>query len=385
MIGLSGLIGNLNPSCNYNKKFLDVHAVNGITMHSYNYHDDISAISLISRSELFEDSGNDLFIEDEEYILVIDGYINYFNNKYPNRALHVLNLWKEKNESFIKDLNGEYNICIYNKKKKELNLFNDRFASRNFFYLIKKGTFYFGSEIKSILSVLPDKVNISPSGLMEFFLFSHNLADNTLFQDIKTIPPSTILKYRDGKLLQSKYWDLNFDTKNTNQKTFTHEMFELLKKAAIEKCSNKNKLGMGLSGGLDSRVIAASIPSDLRPIYARTFGDENSSEVIVAKEIAERLNFEHHIHTPKQVLYSDFLFPSVWRTECSVHFVGLKSIIEHKYLKDKMLYNLGGQFGDVLTGKQLRPFMFFPQKKDAFINKVFDHYISFTYKSEEKI
>jgi len=130
LIGLSGVIGNINSNCNYNKKFFDVHAVNGITMNSYNYHDNFSAFSLIGRKELFEDSGNDFYWEDEDYLLIIDGYINDVNKdkRNINKALYVLNLWKEKEESFIKGLNGEYNICIYSKKNKELVLFNDRFA-----------------------------------------------------------------------------------------------------------------------------------------------------------------------------------------------------------------------------------------------------------------
>jgi len=114
---------------------------------------------------------------------------------------------------------------------------------------------------------------------------------------------------------------------------------------------------------------------------ARTYGYNGSNEVTVAKKIANRLGMTHYIHEPKDINLSSFLYSSVWRTECRVHFTGLKSIVEHNNLKNKFLYNINGHFGDVLTGKQLRPFMFYPQSKDSFLKKIFNHYISYTFKN----
>ncbi len=383
MIGLSAVSGKLNPNKDYIEIFENIHEVDGIKMFSYKYWDEKFACTLTMREELASEKMNSCFWEDEKYVVFIDGYTCIHGSN--NGGQYVLRSWLREENNFVKDLNGEYNILIYSKINNELFLFNDRFASRKLYYIKKNGILFVASEKKAIFAALSEKPAIYSYGLMELFTLSHNLGDTTIFQDIKALPPASILSVKQGNLTINKYWELNFRENSSKIKPneLVLQMAATLKNAAEKKYRGRNKLGLGLSGGLDSRVVAVTIPTDIRPLFARTYGEKDSSEALVANRIAGRLNFNHVIHTPHQIELSKIIYPIVWRAESYVSFINLLSIVTHFELKDQMWYNLGGHFGDAVTGKHLKPFMFFPNRKEKFIKKIFEYYTNNTYKDEQ--
>ena len=56
----------------------------------------------------------------------------------------ILSLYEILNVKFVEKLNGQFSIYIYDKKKKKLLLFRDRFGIRPIYYsLNKSSSFYF--------------------------------------------------------------------------------------------------------------------------------------------------------------------------------------------------------------------------------------------------
>jgi len=107
------------------------------------------------------------------------------------------------------------------------------------------------------------------------------------------------------------------------------------------------RFGLPLSGGMDSRTIAACIPKEKYPILVYTWGMEHSPEVQTAKRIAETLGLGHHnMHrTPEQfvenfeksVMMSDgmiignlplgnFLFEEAFMPHVDICLDGMQSI-----------------------------------------------------------
>lgn len=383
MIGLSGVIGELDKTKNYLSNFSQVHAVEGVNMAVLSYCSNTCAISLITRKEISGNRFNSKRYETDQHVAILEGYVHFDESLHSGEAEFILDKWSVGTPESLGELNGEFVAVIYNKQNHSLIIFNDRLGSRPFYYFNSGKTVHFGSEKKAIFSSSSHQPSLSGSGLIEFFALSHNLQQKTLYENVQALPPATIISINGGHIEETRYWRLAFTNslKFAPTSDFIMEGVELLKNGAEWRYRGLKKLGLGLSGGLDSRVVAATIPADIRPVFARTYGHEGSLEVQVAKQLAQRLNFDHYIHQPTDIQFSAFLYPSVWRTEGSVHFTGLKSIVEHHTIIDRAWYNLSGHFGDVLTGKQLRPFMYLPMSTEKFIQRVFDHYVSYTYRS----
>ncbi len=384
MIGIFGTI-NLNIKKQlFLNTLSNLYTYESIKTSFTTYQYDALLVAIVYRSELHDNQvKNNLFIS-HQYIVLIDGYITNKNfvlsDSFISSLLQSINT---NNYSELQKLSGEYTIFIYSRKNKKVYTFNDRFASRPFYFKREHPGILFGSERKFIFQLSQKGLEYSKVGLMQFLHFGHLMGNIDLYKNINVISPANIVTFDGEKIKNTKYWNMQYTCKkNKDSKNLEEELGYAIKSAGRDILEDKFAIGMGLSGGLDSRVIAAVIPRD-KNVFARTFGNIESREVQIARQIANILGFEHFIEQPKDNLFSDFIYNSVWRSEGCIPFMGLKSILSHKNIKSKMLYNLGGQLGDVLTGKTIMPYMLNPfLSRKKFILDFFEDYIAINLKEK---
>src|SRR5262249_11663959 len=81
---------------------------------------------------------------------------------------------------------------------------------------------------------------------------------------------------------------------NLREADYVDQLAEALKECVRSNTVGEFRFGLPLSGGLDSRTIAACIPREKYPVLIYTWGMPNSSEVRVAQKVTEELGLEHH-------------------------------------------------------------------------------------------
>src|SRR5262249_36557914 len=127
-------------------------------------------------------------------------------------------------------------------------------------------------------------------------------------------------------------------------------------RAVERRMTGTKRIGLFLSGGYDSRAVAAAIPSHHRPLPAFTFGLPESRDVRFGKMLAERLGLDHQlIGGTDPYLYKN-CHAVVWRTEGMLPFANATSIDFHATLKAKIdiiLTGFLGEFGGSHTWRQL--------------------------------
>lgn len=204
--------------------------------------------------------------------------------------------WKD---DCVNHFNGMWAFAIYDYDSKRIFCSRDRFGKKPFFYYFKDGCFIFASEIKSILSFVDSvKVNynvIAPyitRGIVDF-------SDETFFNGIKRLLPSQSLdlNLRSNQLSISTYYDILKD-----KKVFSDdEIFELLEDSIKLRLRSDVKVGVSLSGGLDSSIITSLMnkhyESDLVAIHAKsTIKDNDESKY--AKKLTDYLGLKLEIVEP---------------------------------------------------------------------------------------
>ena len=204
------------------------------------------------------------------------------------------------------------------------NIVNDRFGFQTPILSFIRNELVFSSEVKAILKYRRLKKAVNSAGLADFFHFGFVTGDKTFFDGIEMFPPSAAAIFQNPYLQIKKYWNLAFTDKETQ--TRREEVYHIDRlAAAIQDSVRANtegdfRFGLPLSGGLDSRTIAACIPRDRYPVPIYTWGTPNSAEVQIAKKVAETLGLEHrNLHrTPeefvenfeKAVLMTDGMIPA---------------------------------------------------------------------------
>jgi asparagine synthase (glutamine-hydrolysing) len=173
-------------------------------------------------------------------------------------------------------LNGDFAVAIWDAQDRELFLGRDRFGVRPL-YLAERanGDLVFASEIRAILRAPGIDRRLDPVGLVDCFVSWSTLPDRTAFCGVRELPPGTYMRARaDGSRIEQAWWRVRFAEDAEGcvrpEQELAHELRELLGDASRLRLRADVPVGVYLSGGLDSSLIAA-LSKQCVPEALRTF------------------------------------------------------------------------------------------------------------------
>lgn len=360
-----------------------VNRLNGIRDHIDLYHSRNCLLVNFYSDPSYSRAGRAAFARCDEKILMLEGEV--LNIDDLRRGLNMVNqsetdtllqLFLRKGIGFLDHLNGEFTIVIYDIHSHKLTICMDHIASHPMYYMQTKEGLVFAAEKKLLMVLTQQRFDINPVGLLQFMSHIHNVGDITFIKDLYRMEPGQRLTSTGHEYDVRSVDFLSLDSPpQTNSNEILEEWSDELRKATARRVKDDRSILMSLSAGLDSRAIACSIDRDYRPLYARTWGTPDSTEVQYASQIAERLRFNHILEDPRHTRYSDALHAIVWRTEGESPCTNAVSIFGHSRVMKTCDYVAGGWLGDASSGAHLRPFMFLPKTRRTFIDKVFDWYV----------
>lgn len=300
-------------------------------------------------------------LEDDRFIIGFNGEIfNYrelTENYFPNLGIDseirlLLELWKIKKKDFIHLLNGQFAIFIYDKKSNDIFLFRDPFGIRPIFFYKDKHKFVFGSEIKSIISVLNKKFEINENSIMQTSMFWTNLGNQTSVKDIYSLQPGYSLQKKKNELIiksyyKNPYFKIKYDKRIETKKNLEDELFNQITKSVKNQIHGEVGHACYLSGGIDSSVIAHLLSKEISNLetFSVEFDNEDYDESTSQKIISKFLNSKHHSIKIKNGDIAK-IFPSVINSTESILF---RTAPAPMYLLSKLVNKLGHKV--VFTGE----------------------------------
>ena len=211
----------------------------------------------------------------------------------------------------IQRCSGMFAIAIMDKLDNSLHLIRDRIGEKPLYYGVQKGFFLFASELKAIKKHPAFIGIIDRNSLALQLRYSYIPTPFSIYKGIKKLEPGTILKINLADLADDvesiakpkPYWSLEYIAKNAINNIYRGSSNEaigdlegLLNSSVQEQMRADVPLGVFLSGGIDSSLIASIMQSQsLKPIktFSIGFNEEAYNEAIYAKEIAKHLGTEH--------------------------------------------------------------------------------------------
>jgi asparagine synthase (glutamine-hydrolysing) len=171
----------------------------------------------------------------------------------------ALKLYQKFGTDFVRHLNGDFSMAIFDRHKGELLLVRDRMGVKPLYIYESDGCFGFSSEIKAFEKA---GLNLTPrqDGLGKFLVFKYSPGQDTLHNEVRRLAPGTILRLdlNLGKLDEAKYWNLRDEVK-PYRGSFDDAKVELRERlgGAIDaRLVADVPIANYLSGGLDSSIIA---------------------------------------------------------------------------------------------------------------------------------
>jgi asparagine synthetase B (glutamine-hydrolysing) len=286
----------------------------------------------------------------------------------------LLELFSAKGPGFIQDLRGAFSLMIFDSQTNTLTLFNDHFGGRPLYFCEEDGLLLFGSEKKYVLTLLNRAPRLDPVGMLQVFAHIHNIGARTFIENLRSLPAYSMVTAGDGQVALRQVGYFGFPEPTTMRFREGVEAWGNLLQRSVQRClTGKDRVVLQLSGGLDSRAIAAAIARERRPFPALTRKADNPLEVPYARAVAERLGFAHHV-SPISSPLATHIPAIVWRTECSVSYIHCRAITFHRLVRQLADYVIGGQFGDISSGGHVARYMLKPADPATFRKRVFNHY-----------
>ncbi|QLJ56927.1 asparagine synthase (glutamine-hydrolyzing) [Flavobacterium psychrophilum] len=307
------------------------------------------------------------YSENGRYVIVFNGEIYNYKDFYAELkdkgvALKsdsdtevLLKLYELYGLEILPRLNGMFAFAIWDKEQKKLVLARDRMGVKPLYYSLYQSTLYFASEQKALFaSGIP--IQISESGLEEYFFNRFVAGENTLYNHVNKILPGHYMTiYENGNSKTTKWWNLkeeiqNHETIANPKKWFEETFFESVRLRMVSDVP----VGVLLSGGLDSGSILSSLyHQDYKNIQTFNIGfsEEKHNESYLAKNITEEYNYEYNsMKVEGDLLYDSLLESSYFQDEPLMHLNEPHLLAVSKLANAKVKVLLSGEGADELMG-----------------------------------
>lgn len=237
----------------------------------------------------------------------------------------LVHLYEEHGDDFVKALNGQFAIALWDTKRARLLLARDRVGIRPLFFAMDGRRLAFASEVKALFALPGVTRRIDPEGLASIFSLWSVLPPTTVFAGVQNVPPGHLMVVDRLGTKTTCFWTWDFGACDEREDVDEREAGEALRALMADavrlQLRSDVPVGAYLSGGLDSSIITTIVArhndADLRS-FSLTFNDAEFDESAHQRSLVDHLGTQH---SSVRVGASDIgaAFPRmVWHAESPV-------------------------------------------------------------------
>ena len=256
--------------------------------------------------------------------------------------------------SFVNHLRGMFAIAIWDAREQKLILIRDRLGKKPILFRERSDSgIDFASEVKALLAVGASREPDLQS--LDFVMaFGYTPPPMTGFKNISALPPAHFLVWKNGKTTIERYWKFRSSVKSIfDPQDAISQTKEILEESVKLRLVSERPIGVLLSGGIDSTLVAAYAARNLSTklnTFSIGFEDPKFDESRHAAQVAKILGTNHHqliikpdpellVRTMSKTLDRPFADSSI-----------LPTYIVSEYARSEVVVALGGDGGDEVFG-----------------------------------
>ncbi len=267
----------------------------------------------------------------------------------------LVHLYEDYGEDLVHALEGMFTFILWDKKRRKLLAARDRFGEKPLFYREADGRFQAASELTALLEGAKVERRLNPAAVDAFFVFGYVPGPWSIIEGVRQLPPGHLLTWEPGGATRLRsYWrPPRYDAlREDSMASLSDQVRELLEDSVKRRLVADVPLGVFLSGGVDSTLVAAlAARHSSRPIQTFTVGYTvgELNETAVAREVAQALGAEHHelILTEQDVAASvPDLLGSLDQPLADQALVALHAVA--RFARDSVTVAVGGEGADEL-------------------------------------
>ncbi len=262
----------------------------------------------------------------------------------------IVHAWEEFGPAAADRFEGQFAFAVWDAAAQSLTLVRDRLGIKPVYYHWDGTRLVFGSEIKAILAsdLVPREVDLE--SLYFYVGYEFVPAPATMFRGVRKLPAGHRLTLAaGGEPVVESYWDVRFESAELSEEDYVRGIRRLLGEAVEKRLMSDVRLGVFLSGGLDSTAVLAyakQATDEKLPTFTIGYRDDTFSEWDYARRAAAYYGTEHH-EIVIEPLTPELIEKSVWHLDEPM--TDLSSIPFHvlcRHAREEVTVCLSGEGGD---------------------------------------
>jgi asparagine synthase (glutamine-hydrolysing) len=265
----------------------------------------------------------------------------------------LLQAYEARGESFLRELNGIFSGVLIDRRRSKVIVFNDRYGLGRLYVHEEEHGFLFASEAKALLKIKPALRQLDMQSFGEFFSCGCALENRTLFAGVNLLPGGSAWTFSPGQPVRREtYFDRG--AWERQPKLSAEDYYERLNatftRILPRYFRSGGKVGLSLTGGLDSRMILAC--GDLLPqaMPCYTFGGpyRDCADVRVARQLAQACGRPHQVIPVTREFFPEFpelARRTVYSTDGGLDVMGSVEVFVNRIARNIAPVRMTGNYG----------------------------------------
>ena len=225
--------------------------------------------------------------------------------RYPDYAYRshsdvetILPLYLDRGTAAVAELDGMFGLAIRDARDGSLLLARDRAGEKPLFYAHVGNEVVFASELQCVMRHPGVSRELDPVAVDDYLRYGYVVEPRTMFAAVRRVPAGAWMRFSAAGEETVRYWQPEtFEIEPRRPDDAVRELRRLLEEAVARQVMSDVPVGVFISGGMDSSILAAlaskAIGVEKVHTFSAQFAESSYDESADAAKIAQRMRTRH--------------------------------------------------------------------------------------------
>lgn len=199
-------------------------------------------------------------------------------------------------DGLLARIDGMYALAILDRDRRELILARDRFGEKPLFFTRIGAVFAYSSDLLTLAALPGQDQSLDPLALERYLALHFTPGRRTIFSAVERVLPGELLRVRldEPAVIERRRYFVQ--ALGPSRAISDEALAECVEQAVTSRLVADVPVGVFLSGGLDSSIVAA-VAARAQPAidtFSMGFGSARHDESPFARAVAEHIGSRHH-------------------------------------------------------------------------------------------
>ena len=210
----------------------------------------------------------------------------------------ILPLYLDRGTDAVAELDGMFGLAIRDERDGSLLLARDRAGEKPLFYARVGDEVVFASELQCVMRHPGVSREIDPVAVADYLRYGYVVEPRTMFAAVRRVPAGAWMRFSAAGEETVRYWQPEtFEIEPWRPDEAVLELRRLMEEAVARQVMSDVPVGVFISGGMDSSILAAlaskAIGVEKVHTFSAQFAEASYDESGDAAKIAARMRTRH--------------------------------------------------------------------------------------------